>query len=245
MHTLVVIPTFNEIESLPVTLPALRAAAPEVDVLIVDDNSPDGTGEWADEAAASDDHVHVLHRTEKNGLGGAYIAGFGWALERDYDVVCEMDADGSHRAKDFPQLLAAVEDGADLAIGSRWIFGGAVVNWPKNRHLLSRTANAYANVMLGLGVNDATAGFRAFRADVLRAIDLEGVESAGYCFQVDMTNRVHQAGFRIVEVPITFVERELGESKMDGDIIKEAIVRIAQWGAARRSAQVRRLLGRR
>jgi len=244
MKTLVVIPTYNEIDSLPRTLAALDDWAPDVHVLVVDDGSPDGTGSWADRRAETDPRVTVLHNAVKSGLGGAYLAGFRWALARDWDVICEMDADGSHRARDLPQLLAAVRDGADLAIGSRWVPGGAVVNWPRNRHLLSRCANLYANVLIGLGVSDATAGFRAFRRSTLEALDLEAVESAGYCFQIDMTRRVKDAGLRIAEVPVTFVERELGESKMDGDIISEALVRVARWGVQRRGRQLRSLVGR-
>ncbi|GAA2014339.1 polyprenol monophosphomannose synthase [Brevibacterium samyangense] len=245
MLTLLVIPTYNERESLPVTLASIHRHVPEAHVLVVDDASPDGTGEWAAEQAEADPRIHVLHRTEKAGLGAAYVAGFRWALEspHGYGIICEMDADGSHRAKDLPQLLSAVEDGrADLAIGARWVPGGAVVNWPRNRLVLSRGANIYVNVLMGLGVHDATAGFRAYRAEVLRALDLEGIESRGYSFQVDMTRRVRDAGFTIVEIPIVFVERELGESKMSGDIIKEAVVRVAKWGLERRLAQVMRLL---
>lgn len=244
MKTLVVIPTYNEIDSLPLTLEALRTWVPDAHVLVVDDGSPDGTGDWAEQRAGTDPRVDVLHNPVKGGLGAAYIAGFHWALEGDWEVICEMDADGSHRARDLPQLLAAVRDGADLAIGSRWVPGGAVVNWPRNRHLLSRGANLYANLFIGLGVNDATAGFRAFRRETLEGLDLDGVESTGYCFQIDMTRRVKDAGLRIVEVPVTFVERELGESKMDGDIINEALVRVARWGVERRGRQIRALTGR-
>lgn len=244
MRTLVVIPTYNERESLPLTIAAIHTWVEHAHILVVDDASPDGTGEWADAAAEADDRISVLHRTAKNGLGAAYVAGFGWALERDYDVVCEMDADGSHRGRDLPQLLAAVESGADLAIGSRWIPGGSVINWPRNRHVLSRGANVYVNAAMGLGVSDATAGFRAYRREALAAIELADIESQGYCFQIDMTKRVAEAGFRIVEVPITFVERELGESKMHGGIIGEAMTRVARWGLERRGRQLRRLVRR-
>ena len=245
MRTLVVIPTYNEIDSLPHTLEALHSWVPDADVLVVDDGSPDGTGEWADARAAEDPRVSVLHNPAKGGLGAAYLAGFRRALEGGWEIICEMDADGSHRGRDLPQLLRAVHDGADLAIGSRWIPGGAVVNWPRNRHVLSRGANVYANVLMGLGVNDATAGFRAFRRSTLEAIRLDDVESAGYCFQIDMTRRVSDAGLTIVEVPVTFVERELGESKMSGNIIREALVRVVQWGAERRGRQIRALVSRR
>lgn len=241
VKTLVVVPTYNERESLPHTIAAIRQYN-SVDILVVDDGSPDGTGEWVRNAPGFGDWLFILPRTEKSGLGPAYIAGFQWALERDYDVICEMDADGSHRGRDLPELLAAVERGADLAIGSRWIFGGATVNWPWQRNMLSRSANVYTNMAIGLGVHDATAGFRAFKRRVLETLELSGVESAGYCFQIDMTLRTKQAGFRIVEVPVTFVEREYGESKMSGGIIKEAFTRVAQWGLARRQAQVKALV---
>ena len=244
MRTLVVIPTYNEIDSLPHTLEALHRWVPDADVLVVDDGSPDGTGDWADARAQEDPRVRVLHNPVKGGLGAAYLAGFREALAGDWEIICEMDADGSHRGRDLPQLLSAVRDGADLAIGSRWVPGGAVVNWPRNRHVLSRGANVYANVLMGLGVHDATAGFRAFRRTTLEAIHLDDVESAGYCFQIDMTRRVKDAGLTITEVPVTFVERELGESKMNGDIIGEALVRVVRWGAQRRARQLRSLVSR-
>jgi dolichol-phosphate mannosyltransferase len=199
----------------------------------VDDNSPDGTGDLADKLAETDPRVQVMHRTDKAGLGKAYIAGFGWALERGYDVIIEMDADGSHQPEHLPSLVAAL-NGADLSIGSRWVPGGKVVNWPKTREALSRAANIYTRIMLGLGVRDATAGFRAYRAATLRTISLDQVESTGYCFQIDLTLRVADAGLRIVEVPITFVEREHGASKMSNSIVMEAFWRVAQWGVARR-----------
>ena len=244
---LVVIPTYNERLALPVTLAGLFEHQPEVDVLIVDDGSPDGTGEWADELAAVDPRVNVLHRSEKAGLGMAYIAGFAWALERDYAIICEFDADGSHRPLDLGQLLApALADEDDLVIGSRWTRGGEIVAWPYSRFLLSRGANLYADAAMGLGVRDATAGFRAYRRAVLEALDLTGVQSQGYCFQIDMTGRTVDAGFRVLEVPIVFVERELGESKMSSSIISEAFTKGAGWGLARRGRQLRQMLsGRR
>lgn len=242
---LVVIPTYNERLALPVTLSGLFERQPDVDVLIVDDGSPDGTGDWADERAAEDDRLHVLHRSEKAGLGMAYIAGFEWALERDYDIICEFDADGSHRALDLGHLLDVARAGtADLVIGSRWVRGGAIVDWPRSRFLLSRGANVYVNAVLGLGVKDATAGFRAYSRRVLEALDLSDVQSQGYCFQIDMTYRVAEAGFRIAEVPIVFVERELGESKMSKSIITEAFTKVAGWGFDRRGRQLRRLLSK-
>ncbi|MGC4174024.1 polyprenol monophosphomannose synthase [Demequina sp.] len=239
MSTLVIIPTYNEREALPVQLAAVRAATPEVHILVADDNSPDGTGEWADAVAAEDSHVHVLHRPGKAGLGAAYIAGFAWGLERGYDVIVEMDADGSHRAVDLPRLLAAA-DGADLVIGSRWVKGGSVVNWPWRRKFLSVNANRYVRLAMGIKVHDATAGFRAYRAPMLAALDLGEVESQGYCFQVDMTWRVIRGGGSVVEVPITFVERELGVSKMSGAIIREALVKVTVWGVQCRWAQLTR-----
>jgi dolichol-phosphate mannosyltransferase len=229
----IVMPTYNERQNLESIAGRVRAALPEADLLVVDDNSPDGTGDIADKLAEVDPHVQVMHRTDKAGLGKAYIAGFGWALERGYDVIMEMDADGSHQPEHLPALVGAL-DGADLSIGSRWVRGGKVVNWPRSREVLSRGANIYIQVMLGLGVRDATAGFRAYRAATLRTISLEQVESTGYCFQVDLTRRVAAAGLRIVEVPITFVEREHGASKMSNTIILEAFWRVAQWGVSRR-----------
>ncbi|MGH3419056.1 MAG: polyprenol monophosphomannose synthase [Streptosporangiaceae bacterium] len=229
----IVMPTYNERQNLESIAGRVRAALPEADLLVVDDNSPDGTGDLADKLAETDPHVQVMHRTDKAGLGKAYIAGFGWALKRGYDVIIEMDADGSHQPEHLPSLVAAL-NGADLSIGSRWVPGGKVVNWPKTREALSRAANIYTRIMLGLGVRDATAGFRAYRAATLRTISLDQVESTGYCFQIDLTLRVADAGLRIVEVPITFVEREHGASKMSDSIIMEAFWRVAQWGVARR-----------
>ncbi len=238
-RVLVVIPTYNERESLPITVKGLFESAPDIELLVVDDNSPDGTGEWADQLAALDERVHVLHRTAKDGLGAAYLAGFDWALSREYDVICEMDADGSHRPQDFPRLLAALDDDSvDLAIGSRWVPGGSVENWPKHREFLSRGGNIYVKVMLDLGINDATAGFRAFRARMLRALDLKNIASHGYCFQVDMSRNVIEAGGVVVEVPITFVERVHGVSKMSGSIVKEALGRVTVWGLQKRGRQL-------
>ncbi len=243
MRVLTIIPTYNEIESLPLTLRRLRAAVPEVEILVVDDNSPDGTGEWADRTAAEDPQVNVLHRTEKNGLGGAYIAGFGWGLERGYDVLVEMDADGSHQPEQLPRLLEAVQ-GADLVIGSRRAPGGKMVNWPLHRKLISAAGSLYPRIMLGLDLTDVTAGYRAYRAETLREIDLAAVQSRGYGFQVDMTFRTARLGKRIVEVPITFVEREFGESKMSGDIITEAVASVTRWGLAARWEKLQGLLKR-
>nr|WP_231703685.1 polyprenol monophosphomannose synthase [Arthrobacter sp. zg-Y179] len=236
-----IIPTYNEIESLPITLKRLRDAVPDSDVLIADDNSPDGTGGYADEAAANDPKVHVLHRKGKEGLGAAYIAGFRWGLERGYDILVEMDADGSHRPEELPRLLEASKAGADLVIGSRWVTGGSVVNWPLHRKLLSRAGSTYSRFMLGIPVRDITAGYRAFRRGTLEQLDLGAVESVGYGFQVDMTFRVARLGLKITEVPITFVERELGDSKMSGNIVVEAMANVTRWGL---SARWRKLTGR-
>ena len=241
MRVLTIIPTYNEIESLPKTLTRLRNAVPDSDVLIADDNSPDGTGAYADEIAAKDPKVHVLHRKGKEGLGAAYIAGFRWGLERGYDVLVEMDADGSHRPEELPRLLAASEAGADLVIGSRWVQGGSVVNWPKRRKLLSRAGSTYSRLMLGIPVRDITAGYRAFRRGTLEQLDLGAVESVGYGFQVDMTFRVARLGLKIAEVPITFVEREFGASKMSGNIVVEAMTNVTKWGL---SARWKKLTGR-
>jgi dolichol-phosphate mannosyltransferase len=237
-RVVIVMPTYNERQNLEPITARVRTALPEADLLVVDDGSPDGTGDIADKLAEADSHVQVMHRTEKAGLGKAYIAGFGWALEHGYDVIVEMDADGSHQPEYLPSLVGALAH-ADLAIGSRWVRGGQVVNWPKSREVLSRGANVYTQLMLGLGVRDATAGFRAYRASTLRKISLDQVESTGYCFQIDLTIRVAQAGLKIVEVPITFVEREHGASKMSNSIIAEAFWRVAQWGTARRLGQLK------
>lgn len=239
--TLVIVPTYNERESLPLQVDAVREAAPEVHILVVDDSSPDGTGEWAQERADRDAHVHVMHRPGKAGLGAAYLAGFEWALARDYDVVVEMDADGSHQAHEMPAVVAGA-DTHDLCIGSRWVPGGSVKNWPRHRKVLSTGANRYVRIALGISVRDATAGFRAYRASILRELRLDDVESQGYCFQIDMCWRVVRAGGSVTEVPIEFVEREFGASKMTGSIIREALVKVTLWGLSHRWRQ---LTGRR
>jgi dolichol-phosphate mannosyltransferase len=230
-RVVIVMPTYNERQNLEIMASRIREAVPDADLLVVDDNSPDGTGDLADKLAEKDPHVQVMHRTEKAGLGRAYVAGFTWALEGGYDLIVEMDADGSHRPEDLPKLLAAV-DQADAVIGSRYVPGGTVVNWPKSREFLSKGANIYNRIMLGVRVRDATGGFRVYRAATLRKIDLDGIESAGYCFQIDMTLRVLQGGMEIKEVPITFVERERGASKMSNTVIIEAFTRVARWGVS-------------
>ncbi|ATE54811.1 polyprenol monophosphomannose synthase [Actinosynnema pretiosum] len=237
---LVVIPTYNERDNIGKIVKRLHAALPDVHALVVDDGSPDGTGEIADAMAAADERVHVLHRTEKAGLGAAYVAGFGWGLDRGYAVLVEMDADGSHAPEDLPRMLAALPD-ADLVIGSRYTPGGAVVNWPKKREFFSRGANLYAQLALGARIKDITAGFRAYRAEVLRNLKLHNVASAGYCFQIDLAWRTVERGYRVVEVPITFTDREIGQSKMSGDVVREALVRVTKWGLRRRFTQLRDL----
>jgi dolichol-phosphate mannosyltransferase len=239
LRVLVIVPTYDERENLPGVVGRLRAAVPAADLLVVDDASPDGTGAIADELAGTDPQVHVLHRPAKQGLGPAYLAGFGWGLAAGYDAFVEMDADGSHAPEQLPTLLAAVAD-ADVVLGSRWVPGGSVVDWPKRRELLSRGGNAYARLLLGLPVRDATGGFRVYRRHVLESIELGDVASAGYCFQVDLLVRAWRAGFRIVEVPIRFVERVAGVSKMDRHVVSEALWRITVWGVSGRRAPRRR-----
>jgi dolichol-phosphate mannosyltransferase len=235
---LVVVPTYNERDTLPVVLRRLRDAVPDADVLVVDDGSPDGTGAVADAWAAQDPAVSVLHRDAKQGLGAAYRAGFGWGLERGYEVLVEMDADGSHPPEQLPRLLAPLQ-WADLVIGSRYVPGGAVVNWPAQRLWLSRGGNTYTRLALALGVRDATAGYRAFRRDALVRIEVDTIASQGYCFQVDTTRRASRLGLRVVEVPITFTERAVGESKMSRQIVSEALWRVTRWGVADRWAALR------
>ena len=237
-RVLVIVPTYNESENITVLAGRLFAAVPTVDLLIVDDNSPDGTGKLADEMARDNPRVHVLHRPGKQGLGAAYIAGFDWGLDAGYDVLVEMDADGSHAPEQLPRLLAAL-DRADLVLGSRWVPGGSAVNWPMRREVLSRGGNFYTRMALGITLHDATGGFRAFRREVLEGIDYAAVASQGYCFQVDLAWRAVRGGYRVVEVPITFAERERGESKMSGAIVREALWKVTQWGANHRSQQIR------
>jgi glycosyltransferase involved in cell wall biosynthesis len=229
MKTLVMMPTYNEISGLEDSVRSLFEHNQDVDLLIIDDNSPDGTGLLA-EKLRSDSRVHVLHRTNKEGLGKAYLAGYDWGLGRGYDLLVQMDADGSHRPQDLPKLLNAK---ADLVIGSRWIQGGAVANWPKHRELISRAGNLYARVATGLGIGDLTAGFRVYRADALRKLNLNHIEAQGYGFQVEMTLRSKKAGLEVVEVPILFVERAQGASKMTKEIVFEAFWLCTKWGFRR------------
>jgi dolichol-phosphate mannosyltransferase len=241
---LVIIPTYNERDNIEPIIDRALAAVSSAHVLVVDDGSPDGTGKIADAVAESDARVHVLHRTEKAGLGAAYIAGFDWGLDAGYQVLVEMDADGSHAPEQLPRLLGALSH-ADLVLGSRWVPGGAVVDWPRSRELLSRAANLYTRVALGAGLRDATGGYRAYRREVLEGIDYGAVASQGYCFQIDLAWRAVRGGYRVVEVPITFADREHGESKMDGSVVREAFVRVAEWGATHRGRQLRSALRRR
>jgi len=243
----VLIPTFNERENLTRIVSRVRTAVPDVDVVVLDDNSPDGTGQLADALAAEDPRVRVVHRAGKEGLGPAYLAGFALATQEGYDAVVEMDADGSHQPEQLPALLAAL-DTADVVIGARWVRGGEVRNWPASRKVLSVGANVYTKVLLGMKVNDATAGYRAYRISALQTMGLDGVESQGYCFQIDLTLRAVRAGLTVVEVPITFVEREVGTSKMGRNIVYEALTNVTKWGVQHRMGQLRsgarRLLGK-
>jgi dolichol-phosphate mannosyltransferase len=238
-RVLVVIPTYQERENIDRILDRLLAAVPEVEVLVADDNSPDGTGALADARSAADPRVHVLHRPGKEGLGAAYLAGFAWGIQHGADVLVEMDADGSHRPEDLPAMLAALVD-ADVVLGSRYVPGGAVENWPRSREFLSRGGNIYTRIMLGVSLRDATGGFRAYRRSALEKMVMRDVSSQGYCFQVDLVRRAVRAGLRVVEVPITFVEREFGSSKMSRSIVTEALWRVTVWGAQDRLAALRK-----
>lgn len=242
-RVLVVIPTYNEAENIAWIVTRVRRALPQADVLVVDDGSPDGTGRIADELAAADPQVRVVHRSVKEGLGAAYLHGFRVALERGYDVIGEMDADGSHQPEQLPRLLAALED-ADLVLGSRWVPGGSVVNWPWARQALSRGGNLYTRLLLGIPVRDATGGFRLFRRTTLEKIDLSSVRSVGYCFQADLAWRTVEAGLRVREVPIQFVERTRGESKMSPDVAVESLRRITVWGLRERRRQAADVLSK-
>ena len=240
MKVVVIIPTYNEIESLEAIVGRVRAAVPEADVLVVDDNSPDGTGDLADQLASADPHVLVLHRAGKEGLGKAYIAAFSWATDKEYTHVVQMDADGSHRPEQLPLLLerAAMSDRPDLVIGSRYVRGGELEGWPKSREILSRAGNFYIKAWLGLPASDVTAGFRVYRVAFLRRLDLSSVESAGDFFQTDMTDKVHQLGGSIVEMPISFAQREAGESKLSAGIFTESLKRTTSMGVKRRGRQL-------
>ena len=234
MTVLVVVPTYDEAENIERVLENVLNAQPQVDVLVVDDGSPDGTADLVDAMAKSDTRIHVMRRAAKQGLGAAYRAGFAWGLERGYERLVEMDADGSHRAEDLGALLEASQhETADLVLGSRWIPGGGVVNWPWYRRWISRGGTWYAQAMLGLKVRDLTGGYRVFKRATLERLRYEEVVSQGYCFQIDMARRTAAAGMTIVEVPITFVERTHGRSKMSGAIVREALWRVTVWGFQR------------
>jgi dolichol-phosphate mannosyltransferase len=235
----VIVPTFNERENLATIVGRIRSSVPEADVLVADDNSPDGTGRVADELAQADTQVRVMHRLGKEGLGAAYLAGFAWALQEGYDVVVEMDADGSHQPEQLPRLLDGLRT-ADLVLGSRWVPGGRTENWPKSRQLISQGGSAYTRLMLGVPLRDVTGGYRAFRADTLRGLDLHEVASQGYCFQIDLAWRALQRGMTVREVPITFVERTVGTSKMSRKIVAEALWRVTAWGVDDKVTRVRR-----
>ena len=238
-HAWIVLPTYNEAENVGplvrAVLPELASAGVEPHVLVVDDNSPDGTGRLADELASEDSRVEVLHRPHKQGLGRAYLAGFAVALERGADLILEMDADFSHQPSDVPRLVAAA-DAADLVLGSRYVPGGRVTNWPARRLLLSRVGNVYTRWALRMPLNDATGGYRAARGELIDRLPFGDVASQGYCFQVDWAWRAVRAGARVAEVPITFTERAFGRSKMSGSIVGEALVRVTVWGLQDRLA---------
>jgi len=241
-RVLVIIPTYNEADNIRIIVDRLRTSVPDVDVLIADDSSPDGTGDIADELARADPAIHVMHRSAKQGLGAAYLAGFAWGREHGYEAVVEMDADGSHAPEQLPLLLDALVD-ADLVIGSRWVRGGTVVNWPLHRLILSRSANLYTRIAIGMPVKDATGGFRAYRMTALEKMDLDTIASQGYCFQVDLAWRAHRNGFRVVEVPIRFAERERGASKMSSSVVREALWRVTVWGTQARYRALRARIG--
>jgi len=232
---LVIIPTYNEAESLPILLRELSLLRRDFSFLVVDDGSPDGTAEICEKLKSEIIGLEVLNRPKKSGLGSAYRAGYKYALEKRFDAVIQIDADGSHQVSDLPKLLAKFESSpsVDLVIGSRWIKGGSVLNWSKHREALSRLANIYSNLLLGLGIKDSTAGFRIYKTSAIRKLDLLKTKSEGYCFQIEMTREIKKAGGLIGEVPITFVERKYGKSKMSRKIVLEAMLRVTYWGLLR------------
>ena len=238
-RAVVVVPTYNEIDNLAQVVDRIRRSVPDVDVLVVDDGSPDGTGDLADRLAAEDAHVRVVHRSVKEGLGAAYVEGFRVALDSGYELIGEMDADGSHQPEQLPRLFDAIRS-ADVVIGSRWVPGGSVVNWPWHRRALSRGGNLYTRALLGIAIRDATAGFRLYRRRALETVQLERVQSFGYVFQVELVYRALRAGLRVVEVPIEFVEREHGDSKMTPEVARESLVRITRWGLTQRLGRAQR-----
>jgi dolichol-phosphate mannosyltransferase len=231
MKTRVLVPTYQELHTLASIVHRIFEHNPEVHVLVIDDNSPDGTGKLADQLKAKYSNLEVLHRKSKNGLGAAYIDGFKNSIN-DFDVLVEMDADGSHDPQDLVTILKEI-DNYDCVLGSRWVPGGKVINWPKSREILSRGGNSYARLMLGIDIGDATGGFRAYKTTALKQLDLSDIDSQGYCFQVDMVRRLLKKGFKIKEVPITFTERTIGTSKMRRNIVLEAFLKIGIWGLQR------------
>ena len=235
MKTRVLVPTYQELHTLPSIIHRIFETIPNIDVLVIDDHSPDGTGKLADELSQKYSNLKVLHRSQKNGLGSAYVDGFKASLD-DYEVLVEMDADGSHDPQDLKRILEEIPN-YDCVLGSRWVPGGKVVNWPLSRQILSRGGNLYALKMLGFDIGDSTGGFRAYKTSALRNIDLNLIDSQGYCFQVDMVRRLVSQGLKIKEVPITFTERTIGTSKMSRNIVLEAFVKIGIWG-------IKRILGR-
>lgn len=244
MSPLVVLPTYQEAQNIRTVLERIRAAAPDAHVLVVDDGSPDGTADLAEEAGAVLGGIDVLRREAKGGLGPAYRAGFAWGLERGHDPILEMDADLQHDPEVLPLLIEATSgDRHDLAIGSRYVPGGAIDGWPRNRQLLSRWGNRYIGIMLSMPVRDATAGFRSYRAEILRKIGLDQVRADGYGFQIEMAYAVSRVGGRIIEIPITFHQRRSGESKMSPSIVSEALALVTRWGIRDRVDRLRRLRG--
>ena len=231
MKARVLVPTYQEIHTLASIVHRIFEHNPEVHVLVIDDNSPDGTGRLADQLKAKYSNLEVLHRKRKNGLGAAYIDGFNNSIN-DFDVLVEMDADGSHDPQDLVTILKEI-DNYDCVLGSRWVPGGKVINWPKSREILSRGGNSYARLMLGIDIGDATGGFRAYKTTALKQLDLSDIDSQGYCFQVDMVRRLLKKGFKIKEIPITFTERTIGTSKMSRNIVLEAFLKIGIWGLQR------------
>lgn len=237
MKTLVVLPTYNEAETIEEVLRRTRAALPEASILVVDDGSPDGTAELASKLGEDLGAIDVLRRSARRGLGDAYRAGFAWGLEREAQALVEMDSDLSHDPAALPGLVSAL-DRSDLVIGSRYVPGGSIPQWGLHRRLLSKGGNMYSALMLGVPVRDMTSGFRVYRADLLRVMDLEAVRADGYGFQIEMTYRAATAGARIVEVPIRFVDREAGQSKMSSHIVIEALALVTRWGMGRAAARV-------
>ena len=231
MKTRVLVPTYQELHTLASIVHRIFEHNPEVHVLVIDDNSPDGTGKLADQLKAKYSNLEVLHRKSKYGLGAAYIDGFNNSIN-EFDVLVEMDADGSHDPQDLVTILKEI-DNYDCVLGSRWVPGGKVINWPKSREILSRGGNSYARLMLGIDIGDATGGFRAYKTTALKQLDLSDIDSQGYCFQVDMVRRLLKKGFKIKEVPITFTERTIGTSKMSRNIVLEAFLKIGIWGLQR------------